>query len=127
MTDFLAQAEEFRVYMDQHIGSFAPEQLGVQRRLISEEYQEFIDAHCESIIYIQNKQARASALKELTDLVYVCFQYASAAGWDLNESLDRVHRSNLSKLDDNNQPVKREDGKVLKGKNYRKPVMIDLV
>ena len=67
------------------------------------------------------------ALKELADLAYVCFQYAAARGWDLDEALDRVHRSNLSKLDDNLRPIRREDGKVLKGPNYKPPVLSDLV
>ena len=127
MTNSLAQAEEFRVYMGCPINSFSPEVLNLQRRLISEEYNEFLDAHCEAVAYIQNKRSRVEALKELTDLVYVCYQYASAAGWDLDEALDRVHRSNLSKLDDNNKPIRREDGKVLKGPNYKLPVLIDLV
>ena len=127
MNDFLAQATEFRKCMDQTVKVFHPETLNTQRALISEEYNEFLDAHCEAITYTNNLRSRAALLKELTDLVYVCFQYASAAGWDLNEALDRVHRSNLSKLGDDMKPIKREDGKVLKGPNYKQPVLIDLV
>ena len=75
---------------------------------------------------LQNMRSREAALKELADLVYVCFQYAAAAGWELDEALDRVHQSNLSKLVDG-KPLKREDGKVLKGPNYKPPTLIDLV
>jgi predicted HAD superfamily Cof-like phosphohydrolase len=67
-----------------------------------------------------------SVLKELADLVYVCFQFAAAAGWELDEALDRVHESNMSKLVDG-KPLKREDGKVLKGPNYKPPYLEDLV
>jgi predicted HAD superfamily Cof-like phosphohydrolase len=59
-------------------------------------------------------------------LVYVAFQYAAAAGWELDEALDRVHKSNLSKLVDG-KPLKRQDGKVLKGPNYQPANLIDLV
>ena len=113
--------------MGQPINHFGPSTLNLQQRLISEEYEEFLEAHCESVEYIQNKRSREACLKELADLVYVAYQYAAAAGWDLDEALTRVHISNLSKLDDNMRPIKREDGKVIKGPNYKKPTLIDLV
>jgi len=99
----------------------------MQQRLISEEYNEFLEAHCEANEYLDNKRSREHCLKELADLVYVAYQYAAAAGWDLDEALTRVHGSNLSKLDAYMQPIKREDGKVIKGPNYQPPTLIDLV
>ena len=41
--------------------------------------------------------------------------------WDgfLDEALDRVHQSNMSKLGEDGKPIYREDGKVLKGPNYK--------
>ena len=57
---------------------------------------------------------------------YVAFQFAAGMGWDLNTALDRVHKSNLSKLVDG-KPLRREDGKVLKGPNYAPPTLTDLV
>lgn len=70
---------------------------------------------------------KAEALKELADLVYVCYQYAANMGWDLDEALNRVHISNMSKLDANGNPIYRADGKVLKGPNYTPPNLEDLV
>ncbi len=64
---------------------------------------------------------------ELADLVYVCFQYAENMEWDLEEALDRVHKSNMSKLGINGKPIRRADGKVLKGPNYQPPNLNDLV
>ena len=58
-----------------------------------------------------------TGLKELAALVYVCYQYAENLGWDLDEALNRVHRSNMSKLGEDGNPLRREDGKVLKGPN----------
>lgn len=37
------------------------------------------------------------------------------------EAFMEVHRSNMSKLDENGLPIYREDGKIMKGKNYFKP------
>lgn len=37
------------------------------------------------------------------------------------EVFEEIHRSNMSKLDENGNPIYREDGKVLKGPNYFKP------
>lgn len=39
----------------------------------------------------------------------------------------RVHASNMSKLGDDGKPIRREDGKILKGPNYREPYLMDLV
>ena len=43
------------------------------------------------------------------------------------EAFARVHNSNMSKLDSNGNPILREDGKVMKGPNYKKPVLTDLL
>jgi predicted HAD superfamily Cof-like phosphohydrolase len=43
------------------------------------------------------------------------------------EAFDRVHNSNMSKLGADGKPIYREDGKVLKGPNYKAPDLSDLV
>lgn len=97
----------------------------MQRSLIVEEFKEFLDAENQLIMGLTVNAT--DCLKELADLVYVCYQYAENLGWDLDEALDRVHRSNMSKLGPDGQPIRREDGKVLKGPNYQPPTLIDLV
>ena len=91
----------------------------MQRDLIAEECKEFFDA-------VENEPYE-NELKELADLVYVCFQYAENMEWDLEEALDRVHKSNMSKLGLDGKPIRRADGKVLKGPNYQPPILNDLV
>ena len=98
-----------------------PDNLAMQFRLIMEEYTEFRDAHYDK------ETEDAETLKELADLVYVCFQYAENLEWDLLTALKRVHESNMSKLGDDGKPIRRPDGKVLKGPNYKKPNLTDLV
>jgi predicted HAD superfamily Cof-like phosphohydrolase len=39
----------------------------------------------------------------------------------IDEVFDEIHRSNMSKLGQDGQPLYREDGKVMKGPNYFKP------
>ena len=39
----------------------------------------------------------------------------------IEEVFKEIHRSNMSKLDENGNPIYREDGKILKGENYFKP------
>ena len=73
----------------------------------------------------QNHQE--DCLKELADLVYVCYQYAENMHWFLDESLNRVHESNMSKLGEDGKPIYREDGKVLKGPGYKPPDLSDLI
>ena len=125
-SDHQQNAEIFRDLMSQPMGCLTAEIGALQASLIEEETAEFVEAIEEATAHPENRRAREAALKELADVTYVCFQAAAAFGWDLNEALDRVHRSNLSKLVDG-KPVKNEAGKVLKGPNYAKPKLIDLV
>jgi len=97
----------------------------MQRNLIVEEFKEFLEA--EGMLFRDSLSLHEEAIKELSDLVYVCYQYAANMGWDLDEALRRVHLSNMSKLDEGGKPIYREDGKVLKSKNYKPPTLTDLV
>lgn len=97
----------------------------MQRTLIVEEFKEFLEAENQLLTgFVVNA---TDTLKELADLVYVAYQYAENLGWDLDEALNRVHQSNMSKLGEDGEPVYREDGKVLKGPNYEPPNLSDLV
>ena len=97
----------------------------LQKNLIVEEFKEFLEA--EGMLFRNNLSYPEAALKELADLVYVCFQYAANMGWDLDEALHRLYESNMSKLDKEGKPIRREDGKILKGPNYKPPNLIDLI
>ena len=92
---------------------------GVQKALIDEEWSEFHEAY--------HMKDDCEQLKELADLVYVCYQFAASQEWDLDEAMQRVHESNMSKLDANGKPIYRPDGKVLKGPNYKEPYLLDLI
>ena len=93
--------------------------------MIVEEFKEFLEA--EGMLFRESPKWPTEALKELADLVYVCYQYAENMGWFLDEALDRVHKSNMSTLDKEGKPIYREDGKVLKGPNYQPPDLTELI
>ena len=118
------QAKEFRSRYNLQNGATL-KQRTYQKNLIVEEFKEFIEA--EGMLFRNNPQFPSEALKELADLVYVCYQYAENMGWFLDEALDRVHQSNMSKLGEDGRPIYREDGKVLKGPNYEPPTLTDLI
>ena len=118
------QAKEFRTKYNLR-NSPNREKRSYQKMLVIEEFKEFLEA--EDLLFRDNPTIKAECLKELADLVYVCYQYAENMGWFLDEALDRVHKSNMSKLGEDGRPVYREDGKVLKGPNYKPPTLTDLI
>tara|TARA_R100001460_G_scaffold39525_6_gene74357 strand:+ start:4454 stop:4828 length:375 start_codon:yes stop_codon:yes gene_type:complete len=124
MKSNLEQAKEFRESF-RVTNSKTKDTRTMQKSLIVEEFKEFLEA--EDLLFRDSKPLHAEALKELADLVYVCYQFAANENWDLDEALSRVHESNMSKLGKDGKPVYREDGKVLKGKNYKPPTLTDLV
>ena len=117
------QAKEFRKKYNLKNDPTKPTR-AYQVRLIDEEFREFMQA--EGMLFRHGRNVKEECLKELADLVYVCYQYAENMGWFLDEALDRVHQSNMSKLGEDGKPIYREDGKVLKGPNYKPPTLEDL-
>jgi predicted HAD superfamily Cof-like phosphohydrolase len=51
-------------------------------------------------------------------------QFSTATIW---EAFKRVHISNMSKLGEDGKPILREDGKIMKGPNYKEPYLTDLL
>lgn len=82
-------------------------------RLIDEELQELKDA-------LRNRDLVAVA-DALGDLEYVVNGAAIGMGIDLPAVVKEIHRSNMTKLGEDGNPIYREDGKVLKGPGYEPP------
>jgi predicted HAD superfamily Cof-like phosphohydrolase len=100
--------------------------------LIEEEHQETIEALIDMVARIERGEAptREQAehlLKEIADLRYVAGALAVALGMELDNADAAVHASNMSKLGDDGLPVRRDDGKVMKGPNYRAPDLSKMV
>jgi predicted HAD superfamily Cof-like phosphohydrolase len=80
-----------------------------------------------------NEMQVANNHVEITDAIidqmYLLIGYAINLQIEdkLEALFDEVHRSNMSKLDANGQPIYREDGKVMKGENYSRPNLKDIL
>ena len=57
----------------------------------------------------------------LGDLLYVVYGAAIVFGINLDQIVEEVHRSNMTKLDSDGKVLVRDDGKVLKGPNFEEP------
>ena len=99
----------------------------MQVDLINEESCEFLEAAEELFADPEDPKLREHLIKELSDLVFVCYQFAAAYNIDLDKAMTLVFESNMSKLDDNGMPIYRDDGKVLKGPNYKAPDLTSCV
>ena len=124
----LEEARRFREVFGQemldnisHYGFVKKKLWDMQTDLIEEEAAEFLEAADEVFADPENDDRRSELLKELSDLVFVCYQFAAAFNLDLDEALRRVFESNMSKLDEQGNVIYRADGKVLKGPNYQPP------
>jgi len=119
----LAMVREFATRMDQPLDQIWGDDEALEEArfaFIREEFQEIFDESCLG----NNAEAM---LKELADGIIVINGYAATFGWDLDEATRRVHESNMSKLNDDGTPLKNGQGKVLKGPNYKKCNLKDLV
>jgi len=81
--------------------------------LIREEYEELEEA-------IENRDI-VEVADALTDLLYVIYGAGHAFGIDLDACYTEVHLGNMSKLGPDGKPMKRDDGKVMKGPDFFEP------
>ena len=109
--DFIQSATDERALTKEEA-----ETITLRRNLIMEEFQELMEA-----------PFLDEVMKEACDLLYVVLGMFVEFGWDAEEAFSRVHESNMSKLGEDGKPIYREDGKVLKGPNYKKADLSDLV
>ena len=117
MNRLQAQVAEFhklyQVPMRTRPGFPPPDRIALRVSLIQEEAKEFREA-CEKRDFIEAADA-------LGDLLVVTFGSALEFGLDMDPIMDEIHRSNKSKLGLDGRPIRREDGKILKGPNYDPP------
>ena len=83
--------------------------------LIKEENDEYLEA-CKNGDLVEIADA-------LGDQLYILFGTILKHGLQnkIEEVYDEIHRSNMSKLDEQGEPIFREDGKILKSNLYFRP------
>ena len=131
MNKYEEQVKEFHTAMEMAIDApYTKDLLELRQKLINEEVSELnVEINALLSELSQNgkilPETKLKMFKELADLQYVVSGMVVALGIPMEEVFARVHKSNMSKLV-NGKPLKREDGKVLKGPNYKKPDLSDL-
>jgi predicted HAD superfamily Cof-like phosphohydrolase len=84
------------------------------KKLIDEEYQEFLDAY--------EDLDDAEQLDACFDMMWVIIGYMKSRGWDCEGAWDEGAKSNLSKIDHiTGKVIRREDGKILKPEGWKPP------
>ena len=87
--------------------------------LIEEEAREFRDAlDADDIVEVADA---------IGDLLYVVYGAALTFGIPAREVFAEVHRSNMTKLGADGEPLLRADGKMLKGPNYSPPELLPIL
>jgi predicted HAD superfamily Cof-like phosphohydrolase len=81
-------------------------------KLIDEEYEELMTE-----LHRPDQQIEKIA-QEAVDLVYVVVGMCLEYGIPFNAVFEEVQRANMSKLGEDGRPIRREDGKILKGPNF---------
>lgn len=90
-------------------------------KLMREENEEYLEA--------ANDNNLVEVADALGDMLYILCGTIIEHGmqFKIEEVFNEIQRSNMSKLDANGKPVYREDGKVLKGSNYFKPNIAEIL
>tara|TARA_R110002126_G_scaffold77796_3_gene193934 strand:- start:811 stop:1197 length:387 start_codon:yes stop_codon:yes gene_type:complete len=83
--------------------------------LMKEENEEYLEA--------ANNNDLVEVADALGDMLYILCGTIIEHGMQdkIEEVFNEIQRSNMSKLGEDGKPIYREDGKVLKGPNYFKP------
>ncbi len=102
-----------------------PKDFEMSSQLFLEELEELADAVSKWRLGGASKEEVA---KEMSDVEYTLHGMARAFGYNMAEGTYRVHKNNLGRCIQLDGTIKRrEDGKVLKNKDYPKVVLSDLV
>lgn len=115
---------EFHEKMGMTVDQWPPsvDEIYLRMGLIEEEKTELADE-----FFVEGRPIRTPSkervAKELADLLYVVYGTAISFDIPIDSVFEEVHASNMSKLGADGKPVFREDGKVMKGPNYRKPAL----
>jgi len=91
------------------------DEIHLRHRLMKEENDEYLEAAIKNDI--------VEIADALGDQLYILCGTILKHGLQdkIEEVFNEIQRSNLSKLDENSQPILREDGKILKSNLYFKP------
>lgn len=124
MTNYYKKVEEFAKAFDvkcsnntdgfeQNNPNHSESSRNLRMRLLEEEMREYLEAE-KTNDFVEIADA-------LADIIYIAAGTALCYGIPLDDVFDEVHRSNMAKLGADGKPLRREDGKIIKPKNWTPP------
>ena len=114
--------ETFKIgYLNSPEADLGVEKNTLRYNLMKEENDEYFEA--------ANNGDLVEVADALGDMLYILCGTILEHGMEhkIEEVFDEIQRSNMSKLSENGTPIYREDGKVLKGPNYFKPRIAEIL
>ena len=112
----------FKLNMNQKpIANIGEERNRLRFNLMKEENEEYLEAAQENDL--------VEVADALGDMLYILCGTIIEHGMQdkIEEVFNEIQRSNMSKLGEDGKPIYREDGKVLKGPNYFKPNIAEIL
>ncbi|MFI5218739.1 MAG: hypothetical protein ACHQNT_04555 [Bacteroidia bacterium] len=102
-------------YHEQPVAGIEKRIIELRHRLMQEENDEYMEAALKNDLEL--------IADALGDKLYILCGTIIAHGLQhkIAEVFNEIHRSNMSKLDENGKPLYREDGKIMKSNNYFLP------
>jgi predicted HAD superfamily Cof-like phosphohydrolase len=107
--------------MDSPVADIGIDKINLRFKLMAEENQEYFEAAKNNDI--------VEVADALGDMLYILCGTIIEHGMQdkIEEIFDEIQKSNLSKLGDDGKPIYRNDGKVMKGPNYFKPKISEIL
>lgn len=113
--------KKFNIPTGKFIGDTTPDKQALHYKLMLEELNEFKDG-CDNKDIVEIADG-------LGDVLFVLISSVVAHGLTgcMEEIFDEICNSNMSKLDKDGNVLYREDGKIMRGENYFKPRIADII
>jgi predicted HAD superfamily Cof-like phosphohydrolase len=108
-------------YKDSPVADIGIDKINLRFKLMAEENQEYFEAAKNNDI--------VEVADALGDMLYILCGTIIEHGMQdkIEEIFDEIQKSNLSKLGEDGKPIYRNDGKVMKGPNYFKPNISEIL
>ena len=120
MEDKILAVKEFHKafkldYLEKPKANLGVNKNNLRYNLMREENEEYLEA--------ANNNDMIEVADALGDMLYILCGTIIEHGmqYKIDKVFSEIQNSNMSKLDDDGNPIYRKDGKVLKGPNYFKP------
>lgn len=108
-------------YKDSPVADIGIDKINLRFKLMEEENQEYFEAAKNNDI--------VEVADALGDMLYILCGTIIEHGMQdkIEEIFDEIQKSNMSKLGEDGKPIYRNDGKVMKGPNYFKPKISEIL